>query len=72
MPEFPQYGFFSQLCTVSGVVVIGGFLGLVAVATLIYPSMIKEHKDDERKKKKNMKYKETMKKNIMMVIFILI
>lgn len=51
MPEFPQHGYFSQLCTVSGVVVIGGFLGLVAVATLIYPSMIKEHKDDERKKK---------------------
>jgi hypothetical protein len=51
MPEFPQHGYFSQLCTVSGVVVIGGFLGLLAVATLIYPSMIKEHKDDERKKK---------------------
>ena len=51
MPEFPQHGYFSQLCTVSGVVIIGGFIGLVAVATLIYPSMIKEHKDDERKKK---------------------
>jgi hypothetical protein len=49
MSLFTLHPFFSQLSTFSGVVVIGGFIGFITIATFIYPSMIKEHKDDQKK-----------------------